>query len=275
MYRKKHAVLNIASILLALYSLIAIFLVLITFMGALKTKPELIKNILGLPQNPTLDHFKVFFAEGSFFKYILNSVILTGLGVISVLSASSMVAYGLARYRFRGKTLLQMFFLLGLMFPIQLGILPNFILLRTLRLTNRFGGMVLLYAANISFSVFIFFKFFQTLPYSLQEAAKIDGAGEFTVFLRIMLPLSQPVFVTVGLIKVLELWNDFYLPMVFLTSENVRTVPLEIYRYIQQFLSYLDKVLPAVVISIIPIIVIFLVGADQIVDGLTSGAMKQ
>lgn len=263
------------SLFMLFYMSIIIFLIVNTILNSLKSKSELALNIIGFPKNPTLDNYRVVLIEDRFLFYILNSLFLTITAVCAVLVVSSMVAYGLSRYKFKGKNLLQIFFLLGLMFPIQLGILPNFILLRSMHLINNFLGMILLFAANISFPFFIFFKHFQALPYSLQDAARIDGAGEFTIFFKIMLPICRPVFITVGLITAINLWNDFYLSLVFLTEEQVRTMPLGIYKYLSLFLQSWDKVFPAVTISLLPIIILFFFSAEKIVSGLASGATKE
>jgi len=275
MNRKRSKGWNFVSFILLIYVVIVLFLLLSTVFASFKTKSQLAESIVGIPNNPTLNNYiQILFVDG-FLKYMLNSVILTCISVAAVLMVSSMTAYGLARYRFKGRYFLQMFFLLGLMFPIQLGILPNFLLLNKLGLVNTFAGMVLLYSANISFPFFIFFKAFQKLPASLEEAARIDGANEFSIYFRVMLPIARPVFITVGLITFVNLWNDFYLPLVFLSKDNVKTMTLAIQKYLANFLKNWDLVFPAVVLGVLPLIIIFIFGADKIVEGLTAGSTKE
>jgi raffinose/stachyose/melibiose transport system permease protein len=186
-----------------------------------------------------------------------------------------MAAYGLSSFKFRGNSALQTYFLIGLMFPIQLGILPLFIMLTRLHLNNTIPGLALLYAANMSFPLLVFSKFFRGIPTSLSESARIDGAGEFRVFLSIIIPMSKPVLFTMGLINFVTIWNDFYMPLVFLTKNSVRTLTLAVYTFMANFLANWHLVFAAVVVALLPVIIVFFRFSDQIVSGLTGGAVKE
>lgn len=263
------------TMVLAVYCLIAVFLIPNVMLSSFKSRGELINNIMGFPRAFTLENYTTVLINDGFIRYFFNSVVLTSLALVSLLFISSMTAYGLSRYEFRGRNTLQVYFLLGTMFPIQLGILPIFIIIRTLGLTNSFMGMILIYTANMSLAVFIFSKFFRTLPYALYESARIDGAGEFRIFAQIMLPMSKPVLSTVGLIQFVLFWNDFYMPLVFLTRREVRTLTLAIFRYLSNFLANWHLVFTAVTIALIPVIVVFFIFSEQLVSGLTAGSMKE
>lgn len=263
------------SIFLSLYCSIVVFLILITFLGSFKTKSDLVRNTLGFPREFTLDSYKTLIFEDNFLRIFLNSTILTVLSIAGIVFISSLTAYGLSRFKFKYADTLQTYFLLGLMFPIQLGILPIFVMMRKLNLINNLFGMVLLYSANMSFPVFIFSVFFRTLPYALYEAAKVDGAGEFTIYFRIMLPLSKPVIATIALLSTITVWNDFYLPLVFLTKDNLRTVTLGVYRYMSNFLANWHLIFAAASLSLIPIIILFGFFSRNIISGITSGSLKQ
>jgi raffinose/stachyose/melibiose transport system permease protein len=160
------------------------------------------------------------------------------------------------------------------MFPIQLGILPIFIMLRSVHLVNNFAGLIVLYAANMSFPVFIFSMFFRTLPQTLSDAAKIDGAGEFTIFWRVMLPLAKPVIATICLLSTITVWNDFFFPLVFLTKSSMKTVTLGVYQYLSDFLANWHLVFAAASLSLIPIMLLFSLFSSHIVSGITSGSIK-
>jgi raffinose/stachyose/melibiose transport system permease protein len=161
------------------------------------------------------------------------------------------------------------------MFPIQLGILPLFVMLRALDLINNLFGLILLYAANMSFAVFVLSNFLRTVPNALIECARIDGASEFRIYWKIILPMSRPVLSTVGLISFVTMWNDFYMPLVFLTKENVRTLTLGVYRYLNNFLENWHLVFAAVTVALVPVIVVFFMFSNQIIAGLTGGAVKE
>ncbi len=274
--RKKQSALSwLATIILTLYCLIAIFLIGNLILSSFKTKTDLVYNTFGFPKSFTLDNYKKVFIEDNFIRYFYNSIVITSLSILSLLFVSSMTAYGIARYKFKFKNVLEMYFLLGLMFPIQIAILPIFIILRGMHLINTYWGMILLYTANLPFPVFIFSQFFRDLPTALHESAIMDGAGEFRIFRQIMMPLSKPVIFTVALISFVQIWNDFYLPLVFLSKKTVRTVTLGIYHYLSNFLAYWNYVFAAASAALIPIIIVFFIFSEQIISGLVTGSIKE
>ncbi|MCX7037873.1 MAG: carbohydrate ABC transporter permease [Spirochaetes bacterium] len=273
--RKQGAARWIATVVLALYCLIAILLIGNMILSSFKTKTELLHNTFGFPRHFSIENYRKVIVEDTFFRYFLNSIALTLASILSLVFFSSMAAYGIARYRFKGRNLIEVYFLLGLMFPIQIAILPLFIIMRNLGLVNNFLGMIILYTANMSFSLFIFSQFFRDLPTALHESAVIDGAGEFRIYAQIMMPISKPVIFTVGLISFVQIWNDFYMPLVFLTKRALFTLNLAIYRYLANFLSYWNYVFAAAAIAMVPVVVVFFVFSDQIISGLVSGSIKE
>ncbi len=265
---------GIISCLLVLYTFISIYLIGMTILNSFKTKSELINNTMGWPSSFTLDNFREVIFEDHFLRNLLNSVILVTVSVLCLCIVASMLGYALAHYEFKGKALLESYFLLGLMFPIQLGILPLFIMLTRMNLNNTLWGLVMIYTANLSFSTLLFTNFFKALPKSVMESARIDGARDFQVYLRIVLPISKPVISTVALISFVQIWNDFFMPLVFLTKTGVKTLTLGIYSYSANFLANWNKIFAAITIALIPIIIIYFLFSEQIVEGLTGGAVK-
>lgn len=263
------------SVIFFLYCCIALYLIPLLVVNSFKTKSELINNTLGMIRSFTLENYRTIIFEDHFIKFFFNSVILTAGALASLLLVSSLCAYGLSRYSFRGRNFLRIYFLLGMMFPIQLGILPIFIIIRNMHLTNNFIGMILIYTANMSLAVFIFSNFFRTLPTALYESAIIEGAGEFTIFAKIMVPISKPVFATVGILNFVTIWNDFYMPLVFLTKKEVRTLTLGIYRYMNNFLANWHLVFAAVTLALIPVLIMFFAFSRFLITGLTAGAIKE
>lgn len=272
--RSAKIVKNIISAVLIVYTFLTIYLIGMTVLNSFKTKSELINNTMGLPSSITFDNFIEVIVEDSFMRYLLNSVILVVIAVVCLCLIASMLGYALAHYEFKGKELLESYFLLGLMFPIQLGILPLFIMLTKMHLNNTLWGLVLIYAANLSFSTVLFTNFFRGLPGSVLESARIDGAGDYQVYLKIVVPMSKPVISTVALISFVQIWNDFFMPLVFLTKTNVKTLTLAVYSYSANFLANWNKIFAAITIALIPIIIIYFLFSEQIVEGLTGGAVK-
>lgn len=266
---------TIISIMLIIYSLITVFLVGETIASSFKTKIELVDNLIGLPKEPTfINYFTVFVKEG-FGRYIMNSISLVALSLILLIIVSSMLAYGMAQYTFKGKKFLQAYFLIGLMMPVQLSILPLYLMLSRLKMTNSFLGLALVYAANLSFSFLVFNQFFLQLPQAMIESAHMDGASDMCIFWKIVVPISKPVFSTVGLLQFVTIWNDFFLPMVFLPKKNAHTLTLAIYSYTGNFLKNWDKIFAATTIALVPILIIYFLFSEQIVAGLTAGSTKE
>jgi ABC transporter, permease protein len=266
---------TVISIILIIYSLITVFLVGETIASSFKTKIELVDNLIGLPKEPTLaNYFTVFVKEG-FGRYIMNSISLVAISLILLIIVSSMLAYGMAQYTFKGKKFLQAYFLIGLMMPVQLSILPLYLMLSRLKMTNSFLGLALLYAANLSFSFLVFNQFFLQLPQAMIESAHMDGASDMCIFWKIVVPISKPVFSTVGLLQFVTIWNDFFLPMVFLPKKNAHTLTLAIYSYTGNFLKNWDKIFAATTIALVPILIIYFLFSEQIVAGLTAGSTKE
>ena len=262
------------SILLILYTSIAIFVAVVTLMDSVKTKPDLLKSFISIPSSITFDAYKTVLCENDFVKYFINSLILTVGGTAGCILLSAMMAYGIARYEFKGKNLLSSYLLLGMMVPVQVTILPVFLMLKRMGLLNKLTGVLFLYIAGISMSCVVFQKFFKTLPRELEESARMDGCHDVKLFFKIIFPIAKPVIVTMALIKAISCWNDFYMPMILLGNKNTTTLTLGIYRYVGQFTRYMSETMAAVVITLIPILVLYFAFSTQIMEGMTSGAVK-
>lgn len=201
------------SIILILYSFFTIFVLAVTVMDSLKTKGDLVTNFVGLPKAISFSSYLSVLVDGDFLLYFKNSLVLTVCGTVGCILLSSMAAYGIARYQFKGKGFLIGYFMIGMMVPVQVSILPLFIILRNLGLLNKLLGLILVYISGISMSCLIFQKFFRTIPVALEESARLDGCHDLRIFFSIILPITKPVIFTMALITAIGQWNDFYMPI--------------------------------------------------------------
>lgn len=265
---------RLCTVLLLVYTSFTIFVLLSTLLSSFKTKTDLVTNFAGFPKTFTLEHYKEVLAEENLLHYFKNSLIVTIGGTLGCLFLAATTAYGIARYEFKGKNFLVSYFLVGMMVPVQVSVLPLFIILRKIGLINNLLGLLLIYMSGISMACFIFQKFFHTIPVALEESARIDGAGDMRIFFQIVLPLCKPVISTVALITAIGFWNDFYMPMILLGKKSVNTLTLVIYKYIGQFTRYMGESLAAVVITLIPIIALYFLFSSQIIEGVSGGAVK-
>lgn len=264
----------VISILLIIYTFSTVFVIGATLFNSLKTKGDLISNFVGLPKAVTFVNYFTILFEDNFLLYFKNSLILTVCGTAGSVLLAAMAAYGIARYDFKGKSILSSYFLVGMMVPIQVSVLPLFLILRKMGLLNHLVGLVLVYISEISMSCLIFQKFFRTVPKALEESARLDGCHDLKIFFLIIMPICKPVIFTMALITAIGKWNDFYMPMIILGNKHVKTLTLIIYQYIGQFTKYMGESMAAVIISLIPIIIIYFLFSSQIVEGLTGGAVK-
>lgn len=265
---------GLISTILILYTCITIFVAIVTVMDSVKNRGDLLKSFIAIPSSITFDAYKTVLFENDFIRYFVNSTILTVGGTVGCIVLSAMMAYGIARYQFKCKNLLSSYLLLGMMVPIQVTILPVFLMLKKMGLLNKISGLMLIYIAGISMSCVVFQKFFKTLPRELEESARMDGCHDVKIFFRIIFPIAKPVIVTMALIKAIGCWNDFYMPMLLLGNKDTTTLTLGIYRYVGQFTRYMSETMAAVVITLIPIVILYFAFSTQIMEGMTSGAVK-
>jgi raffinose/stachyose/melibiose transport system permease protein len=257
------------------YAALALFPLLLMALNSLRPSAEIYAAPLALPTAPTLDSYARAWQDASFATYFRNSVVVTVGAVALGTVVSVLAAYPLGRYIFRGSRWLLLYFLSGLMLPIRLAILPIFYLLASLSLIDSHLGIVLVYAASgVPFSVFILSTFFRQLPRELEEAARIDGAGEFAIFGRVMLPLVRPAVATVVVFQFVPLWNDFFFPLVLLRSTEKATLPVGLTTFFGEFQTDWSTLFAGLMIATVPLIVLFLVATKQIVAGLTAGIGK-
>lgn len=211
----------------------------------------------------------------NFAKYFQNSLFISVMTVFILLLVSSMAAYVLARFAFRGNRALYMLFISGLMLPVRLAVVPLFTMMRDFRLLDTRTALLIVYAASgIPFSIFLLVNFFKTIPKEIEEAAIIDGCTPFSIYYRIMLPLIRPALATVGIYNFINTWNDFFFPLIFLRTKAKFTIPLGIMQFFGEFTNQWDMLFSSLTIAIIPVIAIFLLASRQFIRGMTAGAVK-
>jgi len=161
------------------------------------------------------------------------------------------------------------------MFPIRLAIVPLFVMFRDFQLLDTLHGLVLVYAASgLPFAIFVMTSFVRSLPRELDEAAGIDGAGHFTIYRRIMLPLATPALAVVGIYSAVNVWNDYFLPLIFIRSPELRTLPLGITTFFGEHATQWDLVFAGLSITAVPLVLLFVALNKQFVQSLTAGAIR-
>jgi raffinose/stachyose/melibiose transport system permease protein len=256
-------------------ALVFLYPVALMVLTAFKTTPEIFRNPFGLPAEFTLKGFRAVWERANFGNYLRNSVLITGASALLLVATAAPAAYALARYSFRLRGALFIFFLAGIMIPIRLGILPLYLLMRDLGLIDTPFALILTYAASgMPMAVFLLSVFFRNLPRELEDAARIDGCTEWQTFYRVMLPLVRPGLATVIIINVVPWWNDFFFPLLFLTSNTWKTIPLGMQIFFGQHLIDWSLVFSGMVLASLPLLIVYLIMSRQFIEGLTAGAVK-
>jgi raffinose/stachyose/melibiose transport system permease protein len=265
---------EIVKVCLWIYSSFIVFILVYMIYNSLRSREDILSNPLGKLKGLMLDNYKNLFIEDHFQQYFINSVLILVVSLTLLILLSSLTAYGIARYSFKLKKLMRIYFMIGMMFPVQLGIVPIFLLMKNLHLINNPMSVILISAAGISMPVFMLTDFFQKLPKEIYEAAIMDGAGEWKTFSRIMFPMAKPVVFSVCVIVSVQIWNQFFVPLIFLQQERLKTIPLVVMEYTSNLISTMDLAMAASVLSTVPILIIFIVFSNKILDGITAGAVK-
>ena len=269
---RERLVRTLVALLLWSYAVVAIAPMLVMLVDSLRPNAKVLSDPLGLPTSLDFSSYTTAWSQASFATYVRNSAIVTIGAVLLDVCVSLPAAYVLGRYHFRGSGMLSAYFLSGLMLPIRLGILPIFYLLGSFHMIDSRLGLVLVYAASgIPFSVFVLSAFFRGLPREIEEAARIDGAGEYRIFSHVMLPLVKPAIATVVVFRFVPLWNDFFFPLVLLRSTNKYTIPVGLTQFFGEFQTNWSALFAGLVIATAPLVILFLVATKQIVAGLTAG----
>lgn len=220
-----------------------------------------------------IENYKEVWVDNNFAVYYWNSIKITVISTLAQLIVSAMAAYGFTKIEWKGRDAIFFIYIATMMIPKQVTIVPQFIVLRTLNLYNTHLGMILMISFSV-FGVFLLRQNMLSIPTSLSEAAKIDGASHMKVFVQIILPLVKPALATTTILKFIWTWNDYQTPLVFLSDRKLFTVQLGMRLFATESGSYYSLIMAAAVSAILPLIVIFLLGQRQIVEGIVSGAVK-
>jgi len=243
--------------------------------GALKTRGELITHPYTPPIPPRWENITGILETPLFWELLRNSLFVMFVVTIAVVVICSLAAFVFARMEFRTKGLAFNLFTLGLMFPINIAILPVYFVLRQLDLIDNLWGVIVVQTAfQLSGNIMILRGFFTAIPAELQDAAYIDGCTTFDFFWRILLPLARPALSAVAALTMIVSWNDFLIPLVVLNSEAFWTLPLGTMQFQGQYGSDLALVSAFITLSAIPTIIFYIFAERQIVAGLTAGAVK-
>ncbi len=267
---------SVPIIILSIYSLIALFPIVMVLMNSFKAK----KAIFGAPfQFPSPETFSLIGYEtvaqrATFSAYFLNSGIVTFTALILTLLIGAMAAFALAEYDFRGNAIVALYLSIGIMIPIRLGTVGILRLMVSLKLVNTLTGLILIYTAQaLPLTIFILSQFMRQVPKDLKDAARIDGASEYHIFWMV-LPLVRPALGAIGIFTMIPIWNDLWFPLILAPSSKTATVTLGVQQFLGQFVSDWNAVLSSLTLAMIPILILYILFSRQMIRSITAGAIK-
>ena len=246
-------------------------------MSAFKSKREVLRSGLSLPEEMKWENFATAWQIGRLGEYFSNSVIVVVISVILILAVSTPAAYVLSRARFKGREALTNLFVLGMGIPIPMLFIPVFGILAALRLSDSLTGLTFVFVAiSIPFTVYLLTGFFASLPSELESAAMLDGCSDFQVFRHVMLPMAMPGLATAAILNFIWLWNEYQLSLIILNSPDNRTLPLGLYslQNAMQYTSDWPGLFAGVTIVIIPTVLVYAILSEKMISGMTMGAIK-
>lgn len=265
--------------LLGIWTLLVMYPLLWSILGSFKTNQQFLLNApWSLPEWPfEWANFTTVWNNYHLGTYFINSLIVTVVSTVLALLLSSTTSYIIARFPFRGSMALYNLYLSSMMIPLILGLIPLFFLLSNLHLDNSLLGLILVYTVtNLPFGVFVLVGFFRSMPKELDEAASIDGSSHYGVFFRIMLPLAKPGLISVGMMNVLNIWNEYIIGTVLVNDPEKYTIPvgIAIMQAEMQYRTEWGPLFAGLLLSIIPVLILYMIFQKQITSGMMAGAIK-
>lgn len=259
------------SILAVIYLLPLLWVIYVS----LKDDKTLFVSPWAMPERLMIENYSFAWTAGKLGVATLNSAIVCGVTLVLCLLVGSMAAFAIGRMRWKLSGAMMTYFLTGMMIPVHCILIPVFTRFSKMHLTNSLTGLILPYLTlSLPITIFIMTGFFQSLPNELFESACIDGCSIYRSFTHIALPLSRTGLFVTGLMTFVANWNELLLAMVFISDDNKKTLPVSLSKFVGPYNTNYSQMFAAIVIAIIPTIVVYCMFSNQIVDGLTAGAVK-
>lgn len=274
---------------MSIWVLITLIPVIFTILTAFKSDPEIsMASFRWLPSSFTyIENFRQAFLMGDWLLYFRNSLLITVITVAGSLLFNSMAGYAFARLKFKGREILFMIILLGMMVSPQSIIIPQFVMMRSVPLAggnNILGqggtGLLDTYVALIvpflagAFGIFLCRQFYSSFPESLDDAARIDGCGAIRTYFYVFLPLSKTILATLTILKSVATWNDFFYPLIMTQSEKMKTVQLGLQMFRGSSMTHYNYLMAATLITVIPMVIVYACAQKYFVQGIVSSGMK-
>jgi raffinose/stachyose/melibiose transport system permease protein len=274
---QRRVILTLEYVFCVVLTLLVLVPLYISVMGGLKSQGQLMLDPLGLPSPAYFNQYSDLLVGkvGTFWQSLVNSLVVAAGTVALTLAVGTLAAFALARLKFRGNGVFFNYFMLGLLFPLAVAILPLYLQIRNVGLLDNYLGVILPQVAfAIPMTVLLLRGFFLSIPVDLEDACSIDGYGPLGFLFFMVLPLSTPILATTAVLALIGSWNNFFLPLLVFNKESLFTLPLGVMNFQGQHASDWQLILGYLTLVMLPAIVLFITAQRYIVAGLTGGAIK-
>ena len=261
--------------LLLVFSFSCIFPMVWIFYSSFKTQAEFTQSSTALPQALNLKNYISVFTQTKLGMYMLNSARNTILSVLIIIVFSFLAGYVLSRYRFRGRSLIYNYFIMGMLIPVHALLVPMYVQLRQSGLTNHWYTLLFPYVAfGLPISIMLIESYIASIPKELEEAAAIDGCGFFRCLFQIVFPLAMPILSTVAIIQFFAVWNEFSFSLILVNSDTLRTVPVGLTMFKSAYTVDYPRLMAGIMTTTLPVMILYFVFSKRIIVGMVAGAVK-
>ncbi|WP_019640679.1 carbohydrate ABC transporter permease [Paenibacillus fonticola] len=266
---------SVITIVLSLFAIVSFFPLYVTVLNSFKTEKEMFSSILSLPSTLQIENYSQALQKTQLLSSLGNTVIVSVLGIAGILLFAAMAGYKLSRTPGKLSNFIFFLFIASMLVPFHSIMIPLVKTTKTLSLQGSIYGLAVIYIGlGVNMAIFLFHGFVKSIPRELEESASMDGCGQFRTFTTIILPLLLPITVTVGILKFLWIWNDFLLPLLMIQDTNDYTLILSTNKLFGEYTKEWSLILAALVLTAIPVVIIYAIFQKFIVAGIAEGAVK-
>lgn len=262
-------------IFILIAALICLFPIFIALINSFKTKQEMFSNIIALPSSLIIDNYSRGLAKMNYFKSFMNTVVVCTVGIVTTVFFSSMAAWSLCRTKTKLSVVIFSMFVFSMLIPFYAIMIPLYRVAIFFRLTNSLPGLGIIYLGlAVGMAVFMYHGFVKSIPYEVEESAYCDGCSPLKTFLFIVFPFLKPITTTISIMNILFMWNNFLLPMLILSDRKKYTLLLSTNMLFGQYSSDWPAILSVLLLSSLPVFVLYIIFQKNIIEGIADGAVK-
>jgi raffinose/stachyose/melibiose transport system permease protein len=269
--RRRNITFEVLGILLGIIWLAPFYLMIV---NSLKTKKQIFGDTLGFPSPATFDNYIKAAEQLNFARTFFNSLLISVISVVLIILFASMASYALSRTKTKASGIIFLIFAAAMLIPFQSVMIPLIELFGNVDMLNRVGLIFMYLGFGSSLSIFLFHGSLKGISVTLDEAATIDGCNTFQTFWKIVFPMLKPITVTVMILNIIWIWNDYLLPSLVINHEGMETIPLKMFYFFGEYTKQWHLAMAGLTLAIIPVIIIYFFAQKQIIAGITQGAVK-